>query len=61
MSREHYRGSAYAVQQLMKLAEKDCAEGGEIKPALRKWKVANPAKVLIGGFKARVLRLKRVN
>lgn len=46
---------------MMKLAEKDCAEGGEIKPALRKWKVANPAKVLIGGFKARVLRLKRVN
>ena len=35
MSMQEHKESAYAVRQFMLMAEKDCREGGEIKPARR--------------------------
>lgn len=57
MSFETYRGSAWAVRELMRQAQADINAGiGEIKPARVKWKTAHPRKVLIGAFAARLLR-----
>ena len=56
MSLEEYKGAAYFIRELMRAAERDCADGGEVKPARRLWKRPHPAKTAIGWFEARVLR-----
>ena len=60
MSLAHHRGSAWAFSELMKSAQSDIDQG-IAKPAKVLHRRANPAKVVIGWFAARVLRgeLKR--
>ena len=55
MSLDTCRGVAYAYRELMRRAQADIQSGGEIKPAVVKWKTAHP-KLTIGAFKARLLR-----
>ena len=55
MSLDEYRGTAYAVRELMRMAQADI-DSGERKGATVKWKKANPAKTAIGWFRRRLLR-----
>lgn len=55
MSLDHFKGSAWAVRELMK-ASKAEIDRGERKGVTRLWKTANPAKVTIGWFRRRILR-----
>ena len=59
MSLNECRGVAYAYREFMRLAQADIQSGGEIKPAVVKWKTAHPRRTLIGPFKARLLRWAR--
>lgn len=60
MSRAEFRGSAWAVQQLMDAAQRDIDESsvekGAIRSAVVKWKRPHPAKVVMGWFQRRVSR-----
>ena len=58
MSLNDCRGSAWATRELMRRAQADIDSGGEIRPAVVKYRQPHPAKVLIGRFKARILRLR---
>lgn len=59
MSLDDHKGAAYVLRALMRQAQADIDTGGEIKPAVRKWKTAHPRKVLIGPFAARLLRFAK--
>lgn len=58
MSLKDFRGSAYAYARLMQVAADDI-KNGTAKPARVLFKGPNRAKVSIGLFAARVLRMKR--
>lgn len=53
------KGSAWAFRTLMQRAADEIAAGGELKPAKVLHKGPNLAKVHIGFFAARLLRMKR--
>ena len=52
------RESAYAFKRWMQQAQ-DEIDAGIRKGATVKWRTANPAKVLIGRFKAKILRMEK--
>lgn len=55
MSLDEYKGSAWAVRELMRQAKAEI-DAGERTGVTRLWKTANPAKVHIGWFRRRILR-----
>ena len=58
MSLDDCKGTAWSFRELMRRAQADIDSGGEIRPAVVKYRQPHPAKVLIGTFKARLLRLR---
>lgn len=55
MSRAEYRGSAWAVQQLMEAVQREI-DRGERKGVTVRFRKANPAKTVIGWFRRRLIR-----
>lgn len=59
MSTQDFKGSAHWFKELMAAAAKDIAEGGEVKAARVIHKGPNKARVHIGFFAAKVLRMRK--
>lgn len=58
VSTEDFQGAAHAFKRFMQMAAEDIQQQ-RAKGVTVKWAKANPAKTTIGGFKAKLLRMKQ--